>query len=141
MIMTNFVWVDSLSVGNLVVDSGHQNLIGMINSIDYAMHNADHADLLRVLKRFHDFARLHFKDEEQIMQSVKFPCVTHRLEHQYLLEDLQNTINRLSLNQSHESALEHYPDFLQNWLLKHIEIGTAMLKPTLSAHPYDFMPA
>ncbi len=139
--MSNFTWDKSLSVGNLAIDSGHQNLIGIINSIDYAIKNPNTADLLRVLGRFYDFANLHFKEEEQIMLSINFTFVAHRQEHQDLLEDLQKNMTRLSLNTHTESGLKHYPDFLNDWLNQHIEVASSSLKQVLSSYAYNFMPA
>ena len=138
--MSNIVWEKTLSVGNLVIDSGHQNLIGMINSLEYAIHHADSTELLRVFKRFCDFASLHFKDEEKIMQAVKFPFVPHRLEHQYLLDDLQHTINKLVVRNDSLLEYAHYPEFLRAWFIRHINDGATELKPALQDYPYDFIP-
>lgn len=140
--MANLIWKKQLSVGNLVIDSGHQNLIGMINSLEYAIENKDSAELLRVFKRFCDFAHLHFKDEEKIMQAVKFPFVPHRLEHQHLLDELQNTLGGLAAKSGAwpEYAMDHYPEFLRDWFIGHINNGIATLKPVLQTYSYDFMP-
>lgn len=140
--MANLIWKKQLSVGNLVIDSGHQNLIGMINSLEYAIKNKDSQELLRVFERFCDFAHLHFKDEEKIMQAVKFPFIPHRLEHQNLLDELQNTLGELVARNDiwPGSAMDHYPEFLRDWFVSHINNGIATLKPVLQTYVYDFMP-
>jgi len=140
--MANLIWKKQLSVGNLVIDSGHQNLIGMINSLEYAIKNKDSSELLRVFEKFCDFARLHFKDEEKIMQAVKFSFIPHRMEHQNLLDELQNTLGGLVAKNDiwPGSAMDHYPEFLRDWFVSHINNGIATLKPVLQSYAYDFMP-
>lgn len=137
------IWKKQLSVGNLVIDAGHQNLIGMINSLEYAIKQKDGSQLLRIFESFLDSARLHFKDEEKVMQAVAFPFVPHRQEHQYLLEDLQGTLGYLAAQNDTWPAqvMDHYPKFLRDWFADHINNGIATLKPVLQAYPYDFIPA
>lgn len=141
--MADMIWEKRLSVGNLVIDSGHQNLIGMINNLEHAINQKDDSRLLRVFERLCDVAHLHFRDEESIMQAVRFPFVPHKLEHQYLLGELRNTLDRLAAGKDAgaEHPMDHYPDFLRNWLVSHVNNGVATLKPVLQAYPYDFMPA
>lgn len=129
-----------MSVGNLVIDSGHQDLMGMISSLEYAIRQGDRPQMVRIFERFHDFAQLHFSDEEKIMQAVKFPFIPHKLEHQYLLDELQNTLGKLTADAGTEYPMDHYPGFLRNWFINHINNGVATLKPVLQAYPYDFMP-
>jgi hemerythrin-like metal-binding protein len=131
-------WGMQMSVGNLVIDSGHQDLIGMINSLEYAIRQGDRPQAVRIFQRFRDFAHLHFSDEEKIMQAVKFPFIPHKLEHQYLLDELQDTLEKLAAEA--EYSLDHYPEFLRNWFASHINNGAATLKPVLQGYPYDFMP-
>lgn len=141
--MANLIWTKQLSVGNLVIDSGHQDLIGMINILEYAIWRKDGLQLLRMFGKFCDSAKLHFKDEEKIMQAIRFPFVPHKLEHQHLLDELQNTLNELTAKNGvwAEYVMDHYPEFLRDWFVSHIHGGIATLKPVLEEHPYDFMPA
>jgi len=131
-----------MSVGNMVIDSGHQDLLGMINTLEYAIKQGDEAQILRVFERFIDFAKLHFGDEEKIMRAVRFPFVAHKLEHQYLLVELQDMLDKLAewSRSGSGSAIEHYPEFLRKWFITHINNGAAALRPVLQAYPYDFMP-
>lgn len=140
--MENLAWGKQLSVGNLIIDSGHQNLMGMISGLEYAIRQKDGPQLLRAFERFCDFARLHFKDEEKIMQAVKFPFIPHRLEHQYLLDELQSTLDELAAGNGiwPEYAIGRYPEFLRDWFASHINNGVATLKPVLQTYPYDFIP-
>lgn len=141
--MANLIWTKQLSVGNLVIDSGHQDLIGMINILEYAIGRRDGPQLLRMFGKFCDSAQLHFKDEEKIMLAVRFPFIPHKLEHQHLLDGLQNTLNELAAKNGvwAEYVMDHYPGFLRDWFVGHINGGIATLKPFLEEHPYDFIPA
>lgn len=140
--MTNMIWTRQLSVGNLVIDAGHQDLLGMVNNLEYAIGKQDAPQLSRLFDRFCGSARLHFRDEEKIMQSVRVPFVAHKLEHQYLLDELHKTISELAARNGAwpEYVMDHYPVFLRDWLVEHINDGIATLKPVLEKHPYDFMP-
>lgn len=129
-----------MSVGNLVIDSGHQDLIGMINTLEYSIRQGDRPQTVRIFERFRDFAHLHFSDEEKIMQAVKFPFVPHKLEHQYLLDEIQNTLDKLTADTGAVHPMDHYPEFLRDWFAGHIDNGVTTLKPALQALPYDFMP-
>jgi hemerythrin len=133
--MANFAWDKSLSVGNMIIDSGHQNLIGMIDGLDYAINNSETVELVRVFERFYDFACLHFKDEEKIMQSIKFPLIAHQLEHQCLLEMFQNTLWCLGEGKDGKgfAVLDDYPEFLRGWFAMHISSGIKTLKPALKS--------
>lgn len=137
------IWTRQLSVGNLIIDSGHQNLIGIINSIEYAVKQKNISQLLRVYEKFYDSAQLHFNDEETIMRAIRFPFVPHKLQHQNLLNELQRTHEGLVANKGAwpEHVMEPYPDFLRGWFVDHIKGGITTLKPVLEGHPYDFMPA
>lgn len=136
------IWTKRLSVGNATLDSEHKNLIGMINGIEYAIKTRDNAALLRAFKLLRDCAHVHFANEERFAQAIGFPFAQHKLEHQHLQKELQHTGDELDTRNGtwFEYAMEHYPQFLREWLVGHITKEDMLMKPTLQNHPYDFKP-
>lgn len=136
------IWTRQLSVGNATLDSGNKSLIGMINSIEYAVETRDSAVLLRALKLFMDFVHEHFANEERFAQAMDFPFDRHRLAHQHLQKELRRTGDELEARSGiwPEYVMEHYPQFLREWLIEHIAKEDMLMKPALQAYPYNFKP-
>lgn len=141
--MVSMIWGKHLSVGNLVIDAGHKDLMGIVNTLEYAIQQKDTSQMLRVLRKLYDSARLHFHDEEIILRAVSHPFVPHKLEHRQLLDELQDAMNSLNAAKKEPGKmpdLEHYPAVLRGWFLRHISEWSPALKPKLEKYPYDFMP-
>lgn len=136
------IWTRQLSVGNATLDFEHKNLIGMVNGIEYAIKTMDCSALLRALKLFMDCAHVHFTNEERFAQAMNFPFEQHKLAHQHLQTELQYTGNELDAKSGiwPEYVMEHYPQFLREWLIEHIAKEDMLMKPALQTYPYDFKP-
>ncbi len=136
------IWTRQLSVGNATLDSGNKSLIGMVNSIEYAIKTMDCPALLRALKLFMNCAQVHFTNEERFAQAMNFPFDQHRLAHQHLRNELQHTRNQLEARSGiwPEYVMEYYPQFLREWLIKHITKEDMLMKPALQTYPYGFKP-
>ena len=136
------IWTNQLSVGNATLDSEHKNLIGLVNSIEHAIEKRDCAALLRTFKLLADYAHIHFANEERIAQVIDFPFAQHKLAHQHLQKELQHTGNELDAKSGTwpEYIMDHYPQFLREWLIEHITKDDLLMKPALQSYPYDFSP-
>lgn len=137
------IWTRQLSVGNATLDSEHKNLIGVVNSIEHAIESRDCAALLRAFRLFVDYSRIHFANEERIAQVIDFPYEQLKLAHQHLQKELQRTGNELEARSGTwpEYIMDHYPQFLREWLIEHIAKEDMLMKPALQSYPYDFNPA
>ena len=136
------IWTKQLSVGNATLDSENKNLIGMVNSIEYAVEIKDCSYLLLSFRRFMDCVHAHFANEEQLAQAIQFPFDKHELAHQHLRNELKRTKNELEAKNGlwPEYVMDHYPQFLREWLTEHITVEDMLMKPVLQAYPYDFKP-
>ncbi len=136
-------WTEQLSVGNATLDSEHQNLIGMINSVEHALRTGNETALSRAFKLLTDCVRLHFMNEEKIAQAVEFPVEHHKRTHQYLLKELQYIREELEAKSGmwSEGAVEHFSRILGNWLMDHLSREDVLLKPVLQSRSYDFTAA
>ena len=126
-----------------MLDAGHKKLIGTINSIEYAIETKDSHALLQALKLFMACVHAHFSNEERFAQAVDFHFDQHKLDHHHLQRELQHTGNELEAKNGiwSEYVMDHYPQFLREWLIGHITKEDMLMKPALQAYPYDFKPA
>lgn len=140
------IWKDHLSIGNAMLDFEHQNLIGMINSIEYLINKNDIPSLLRAIELLKNCAHTHFANEARFAQALNFNFEQHYLAHQHLLKELESTLSQLvgsdMLNETWcKYAMEHYPKFLRDWFIEHINSKDMEMKPLLQSYPRDFKPA
>lgn len=136
-------WTERLSVGNALIDSEHENLIGMINSVEHALRGGNQPALLSSFKQLADGVRLHFTNEEKIAQAIRFPFDHHHRRHQYLQKELQYMREELEAKSGmwSDGAVEHFSRMLGDWMMDHIEGEDMLLKPALQGRPYNFAPA
>jgi len=141
--MMALIWTKQLSVGNETLDSEHKNLIGIVNLIEYAIETRDMATLLRTLKLLMNCIHTHFTNEERFAQAIDLPLDDqHDLAHQHLQKELQQTGVELEVRGGMwpEYIMDHYPQFLREWLIEHITKEDMLMKPALQTYPYDFQP-
>lgn len=137
------IWKKHLSVGNAMLDTEHKNLLGMVNSIEYAVNKKDLATLLKMIKSFKGNADIHFANEARFAQAFNYSFSQHELAHRHLQNELQQTVNELEVKADiwPEYVMDYYPQFLRDWLIEHISCEDMKMKPVLRSYPYDFKPA
>lgn len=137
------VWAEHLSVGNAVIDSDHKNLIGIVNKIRSEIRSRDTFLLSEAFVHLEDWLWIHFENEERVAQAVNFDFSGHKREQQYALRELQHLRDELVGKGGiwSDSAVEHFNDFLKNWLIDdHIVRRDMQMKPALQARAYTFWP-
>jgi len=135
----DLMWTEQLSVGNAILDSDHKELLGLVGDIDCVTKARDYSALSRALKQFKYCMYRHFKNEEQFAQALNLPFAQHQLNHL----NMQAEIDLTRLEMEKDSVvtiyvMEHYTQFLRDWLIKHITEEDMLMKPVLQNHPYDF---
>jgi hemerythrin len=116
-------WNDNLSVKVAEIDSQHQKLIGMINSLNDAMSLGKSKDVMKgILDGMIDYTASHFGVEEKYMDQFGYiQTFQHKQEHRDFVKkakDLQNGFNEGKVMISMDVM-----NFLKDWLQKHI-MGT-----------------
>lgn len=137
-------WSEQLSVGNAVIDSDHEKLIGIVNDVRYAIRSRDSFILSKEFVRLENWLCIHFVNEERIARAVDFDFSEHRQEQQYALRELQHLRDELIAKEGlwSDSAVAHFTDFLKHWLIDdHIISLNIQMKPVLQAHGYTFWPS
>jgi hemerythrin len=140
--MMKLTWTKLMSVGNESIDYEHKTLISMVNDIERAIRARNAAALLQAFKLFEASVHLHFRNEGRIAEAIDYPFETHKLEHQYVLNEIQIMKKELLSNGGKwsESSAEHYYGFLSKWTTMHIAEDDMQMKEILDTYPYDFKP-
>ncbi|HZW12902.1 MAG TPA: bacteriohemerythrin [Noviherbaspirillum sp.] len=118
--MTYLKWSDDLAVGNTFIDHDHQKLIEMVNRLHALMAEGKGKDVLgKVLHNLISYTKEHFRREEDLMRTMRYPdLAAHHEEHEKLLNQVldlhhkfENGTATLSIQVLH---------FLRDWLINHI---------------------
>lgn len=136
-------WSKQLSVGNVIIDSEHRNLISLVNDIIRAIETRNDSGLTPAFEQLEHALCVHFENEEKIAQAVGFNFSKHKSAQQYGLKELLFLKNELAGGNSlwSESAVEHFTRFLENWMIdEHINGLNMQMKPALQAYDYEFCP-
>jgi hemerythrin len=141
-IMTEFTWKNNLSIGNELLDAEHKILIDIVNSAETAIISKKSDALSQAINLLLDKVFIHFENEERIAAAINTSFSEHKMEHQYVINELRNMRDELANRRGRwsESAAEHYSYFLSAWLYEHLTEEPKALKPALQNYPYSFDP-
>lgn len=136
-------WSKQLSVGNVIIDSEHRNLISLVNDVIHAIETRNDPDLTPAFEQLEHTLCVHFENEEKIAQAVGFNFSKHKSAQQYGLKELLFLKNELAGGHGlwSENAVEHFTRFLENWMINEHIIGLDMqMRPVLQTYDYEFWP-
>ena len=137
------LWSKQLSVGNVFIDSEHRNLISLVNDVIRAIETRDSPGLAQSFEQLDHWSRTHFANEEKIAQALSFDFSLHKLAQQNALIELGFLRDELAdgNNLWSKDAIEHFTQFLKNWMINEHIIGLDMqMKPVLQKYDYSFWP-
>jgi hemerythrin len=132
--MPLMTWTQQLSVGVKVLDDDHKKLIGMLNQLNDGMKAGQGRQTLgKVFDELVDYTKMHFAREEQFFAETGYGAAeAHKKEHDDLtmrVLDLQTRHNNGALALSKEVI-----NFLQGWLIYHIQGSDQKYRPHLNAN-------
>ncbi|MBT1071274.1 bacteriohemerythrin [Pelotalea chapellei] len=122
-------WHESLSIGDVVIDGQHKELVSKFDQLLKACEMGQGASELKKLLVFLDeYAIQHFQDEEEIQRRHNYPDYeAHVKEH----ESFAIRINNLKKDIEKEGVTtQHLVDtnkFLVKWLIHHISSSDAAI--------------
>ena len=130
--MSFMEWKEAYSVNVHEIDGEHKKLIGMINDLHAAMKVGKGKTIISgILRGMIDYATTHFGTEEKYMRVFDFPgYIEHKAEHDAFTDrvlDFQKKYNRGGVVLSFEVM-----DFLNNWLVMHIQGTDKKYSPFLN---------
>ena len=118
--MVFFEWTDKLSVGVEQMDTQHKRLIAIINDFHTASNKAsDKSAVEKAIESLVDYVKIHFNEEESLMQKYDFPQLElHKRIHDRLVQKVNEYAIKLQTGQkilNLDMAI-----FLKGWLEDHI---------------------
>jgi hemerythrin len=114
-------WTEDLSVGIREIDSQHQKLIGLINTLHDAMKSGQGKQALEsTLQELAGYAVYHFRTEEEYMQKFHYPeYVTHKNVHDAFVRKVSDFQKEFSANRL--GLTLDVMNFLRDWVSTHIK--------------------
>ncbi len=114
-----------------LLEKEHQQLIDLLDALDNCISKGGSANqAYDYLCDFVALAEEHFKNEEEIMETYKFPEINdHKKEHADLLEQLFTLKSKLG--HGHTPFGADYMQLLRNWLNVHLFDADDMLEKFL----------
>lgn len=118
--MSLFTWKPEYSVNEATLDSHHQKLFHILNSVYENVMNSKEVDsILPKLAELSAFTKYHFSIEEQHMRKIGFAGIDgHIAEHReftHEIETLQSSYHDNDLEVTRELLI-----VLGEWLLRHV---------------------
>jgi hemerythrin len=118
--MEKFFWKEEYSMGVEKIDHQHQHMFELVNRlIEQPAASPRSKMTLDTLKEMLDYAKEHFRDEENLMQERGFPDLqSHKEQHAYFIK----TTTELSLGALDNQAMvfSEIVEFLKIWLTFHV---------------------
>jgi hemerythrin len=113
-------WIDRLSVGNLLIDNQHKQLISYLNQLHDAMaRGREKAVIDDLLGKLLAYTKEHFEREELLWASRKYAALEeHKRQHQEFLIKVLD-FNRQLRSGKAINSLEVLV-FLRDWFIEHV---------------------
>jgi hemerythrin-like metal-binding protein len=122
MTMEDFSLNDTYSMGNDLLDAQHKVILGYMAKIyAYFLSEKKKKDLFELVDRLDAFCKLHFLEEEQVMEEAGFPEMdAHKADHALFVTHLENFIGRYEELNTVKNIDELL--FLKRWFLEHVAV-------------------
>lgn len=114
------VWKDEYSVGIKELDNDHKKLIYLLNQFKTA-YDYDISEEFehQALEDLVSYTHSHFEREETMMKESGYPDYeNHKAQHARMIKQVDGFVEKYKA-EGHE-ALDEVCDFLNNWLINHI---------------------
>lgn len=140
--MQCMAWSKKLSIGNMIIDSEHRNLMRMVNDAIRAIETRDSLALLQELEHLDNWLLAHFANEEKIARAIDFPFALLNPAQQYSRDMLRHLRDEMETRYGmwSDGTAAHFSHFLKVWIIGHITAVDMPMKPMLQAYEYNFWP-
>lgn len=117
--MARFEWTEAYSVGVPEMDTQHQRLLDMLNTLhEHATSGAQDA-ARQVLDQLFDYIAEHFASEEALMERMGYPLLEeHQVTHRQFVRQV------LKMRKQERQGILNFnvlQGFLMDWLVLHIK--------------------
>ena len=125
------LWTNDLSVGVPEIDEQHKELFDCLARVEQAIDEKQRgSSVFFALDQLADYARIHFAVEEIEMRIHRYPDFDAHVEQHRTFE---SRVKQFSEEALHRNVFEDVRDFLNNWLVEHIQIADKAYAPYLVA--------
>jgi hemerythrin len=125
-------WDSSFEFGIAAIDTQHQQLFQLTNSLHQAITEDTSArPAAQVIEELVGYAKEHFSYEERLLRLYSYDSKSHSLGHERFRAQVLEFKQRLAAG---DTALNvHLTYFLRNWLTEHIKGTDAQYVPYLKS--------
>lgn len=110
----------SLHTGFGVIDSQHQTFFTLLQRLRQKELKNNQKDLSELINELHLYTLYHFETEEALLEQHNLPAIEeHKEQHQLMVEKIEE-FRLQNITDSHLLA-EQMCDFLEEWLIEHIQ--------------------
>ncbi len=121
---SQYAFTSKFHVGVEQIDAEHARLFEIIadaNQVIYAEFLHDKYDeIVRILAELREYTRVHFRDEEAIMERINYPELPAQKKAHASFEEKLAEINLEEIDDNQQEYLEELVDYLITWLSVHI---------------------
>ena len=123
--MARFIeWDSKYDVGIEAVDKQHRHLVDLMNDL-YDACIGERLELDQkfkdVMKELVDYVMVHFKDEEKIMEAIKYTNLKeHKQTHEGFIKEMLSSVS--AYTNGKQLVPNSFVRFLRDWLFNHILI-------------------
>ena len=123
-------WIESMSVGESLLDADHKALIHLINRLHDSLEaGVESAVLGEVFDSLINYTMFHFTREKKVMQACGYPDVeAHEEEHAGFTRRIKEVRDRYARN-ADPALIRGLLEYLKDWLIHHILIQDMAYKP------------
>ncbi len=120
--MAFLTWTTDLETGISIIDEQHQTLVEKMNAFAEAYGKGVREDIQKSLRELVDFAALHFRHEEEMMEKAQYHMLEpHKKVHQHFIEKVAALQGRWENGDN--SAMDELFTLLEGWLFRHIHVN------------------
>jgi hemerythrin len=132
--MSTFAWNESYSVHVHQFDAQHKKLFEIINELADAMRIGKGDGVIRdVVNQLAVYTRTHFLQEEVAMRQTGYPdFASHQAQHNKLMTEVEKY--KKELNEGRKPNIIAVLNFLQQWLVDHIQKSDKKYSDHMNAH-------
>ncbi|PKL45967.1 MAG: hypothetical protein CVV42_18075 [Candidatus Riflebacteria bacterium HGW-Riflebacteria-2] len=116
-------WSDEFNVGCPGIDAQHKELVEKVNELErlLACGEADDENFSDAILFVVEYARTHFRDEEELMQKMQYPgFVAHRKLHDQMVNHLANFLK--DMQSGNGGTFSELVSYLYVWIQAHVLI-------------------
>lgn len=111
-------WKEEYSFGNELIDSQHRYLFTIFNDLAGAGPDDREDASLKCLGQMQEYARVHFRDEERLMDDNGYPGLAEHIEeHKAFLSQVEDYKSSIF---SSYVPYQDIVEYLSRWLVEHI---------------------